>query len=365
MKISLVLGSGGPRGWAHIGVIQELEARGHEIAAISGCSVGSLVGGVYAAGKLPEFTEWLLQLTKSDVRSLLDFTLTDPGVVKGERVLNEIKEIVGEPNIEDLSLPYTAVAVDILSGREVWFQHGPLFLAIRSSISIPTLFTPVMIGDRLLVDGGVLNAVPVEPTLAHTTDFTVAVNLNGPALRTPHEVLQQKQEEERTLFDLSAIGDTWERTKKSIMSTDLFQQIEQRLFSEDDNDSADDAAEDMKDTAKTVEAKNAEEPADKKEQAAGADPELEQHKKAPVDTVEDTPITAQPLPDGLTTLGVMNLSLDVMQDFIQRYRNAAIPVPCTVQIPKDAVGDLDYHRAAELIELGSEKAAAKFDEMGI
>ncbi|MDO5025907.1 MAG: patatin-like phospholipase family protein [Trueperella sp.] len=358
MKISLVLGSGGPRGWAHIGVIQELTERGHEIATISGCSVGSLVGGVYAAGKLPEFTDWVLSLTKSNVRSLLDFTLTSPGLVKGERVINEIKEIVGEVNIEDLNIPYTAVAVDILSGREVWFQRGPLFLAIRSSISIPTFLTPVMIGDRLLVDGGVLNAVPVEPTLAHNTDFTVAVDLNGPALLTPHEVLRMKQEEERTLFDFSALGETWDRTKKSIMSTELFQQVEQRLFNEDNTDG--DAA-------------DQEDAADAPEQAGGTADQADgaeflsdhAHREAPVDTVTEAALAARALPEGLTTLGVMNLSLDVMRDFIQRYRNAAIPVPATIKIPKDAVDDMDYHRAEELIELGRKEAVKVFDEMGI
>jgi len=178
-SISLVLGSGGARGLAHIGAIEALREAGFRIESIAGSSMGALVGGMYAAGKIDMYTDWVCTLEQSDVFRLVDWTLSGGGLIRGDRIINRLRQIVGEVQIEDLELDYTAVAVDIEQGRELWLDRGPLFDAIRSSIAIPGLFTPHRYRGRLLVDGGILNPIPVAPTLRCLTDLTVVVNVNG------------------------------------------------------------------------------------------------------------------------------------------------------------------------------------------
>jgi NTE family protein len=180
MPISLVLGSGGARGYAHIGVIEELLAQGFDIQSIAGSSMGALVGGVYAAGKLDAYRDWVTPLAKFDVFKLLDLTISGGGFIKGDRIISAMREHVGDVNIEDLPISYTAVAVDLDAHREVWFSKGSLFDAIRASIAIPTVFRPHRYQGRLLVDGGLLNPLPVSPTLRDMTDATIAVDVNGP-----------------------------------------------------------------------------------------------------------------------------------------------------------------------------------------
>ena len=180
LSVSLVLGSGGARGYAHIGVIEELEAQGYAIRSIAGSSMGALVGGVYAAGKLASYTDWVRPLHRYDVLRLLDWTFTGGGFIKGDRIIGVLREIVGDTDIEELPIPYTAVAVDLDLQREVWFSRGPLFDAIRASIAIPTLIRPHRYQGRLLVDGGLLNPLPVSPTLRDFTDATIAVDVNAP-----------------------------------------------------------------------------------------------------------------------------------------------------------------------------------------
>lgn len=177
--VSLVLGSGGARGLAHIGVIRELEEQDYEIASISGCSIGALIGGIYAAGKLDVYEEWLSDITKLDILRLLDIAWGRRGLVKGDRIINALKELVGERDIESLSIPFTAVATDIGTGREIWLREGPLFDAIRASISLPLFFTPFEYKGMHLIDGGVVNPVPIAPTFNDHTDITIAVNLGG------------------------------------------------------------------------------------------------------------------------------------------------------------------------------------------
>jgi len=177
--VSLVLGSGGARGLAHIGVIHWLEENGFKIESISGCSVGALIGGIYAAGKLDDFESWVLSLSKVDIVTSLDLSWKKSGLVKGDKIINTLTELVGDVVIEDLPIAYTAVAVDILNEKEVWMNSGKLFEAIRASISLPLLFTPFRYKNVDLIDGGVLNPVPIAPTFNDETDFTVAVNLGG------------------------------------------------------------------------------------------------------------------------------------------------------------------------------------------
>lgn len=176
--VSLVLGSGGARGLAHIGAIEAIEAAGFEISSIAGTSIGALVGGIHAAGRLAEYREWARALERRDVLRLLDFAFGHPGLIKGERVIAAMKDLVGEHRIEQLSMPFTAVATDLEGQREVWITDGPLFDAIRASIAIPMVFTPHRLGGRELVDGGLLAPLPIAATRRYKADLVIAVDVN-------------------------------------------------------------------------------------------------------------------------------------------------------------------------------------------
>lgn len=177
--VSLVLGAGGARGYAHIGIINWLNAHGYDIRSIAGSSMGALIGGIYAAGKLDTYTEWVSALEQHDVFQLLDLSFGSSGLFKGERIIQTLRDLIGDYNIEDLPLSFTAVATDLDAEKEVWLSEGSLFDAVRASIAIPSLFTPFQYKGRLLVDGGLLNPVPIAPTLRDMTDLTIAVNLSG------------------------------------------------------------------------------------------------------------------------------------------------------------------------------------------
>ena len=177
-KIALVLSGGGARGLAHIGAIETLESHGYEITSIAGCSMGALIGGMYAAGKLPEVKDWVLALDRRKVLSLVDFSLSLTHLVKGNRVMEALKEIVPDVNIEDLPIPYTAVATDWNSGKEVVFDHGSLYDAIRASISIPLFLNPVRREDMLLVDGGLVNSLPLNRVVRHSGDLLFGINVS-------------------------------------------------------------------------------------------------------------------------------------------------------------------------------------------
>jgi NTE family protein len=180
-EVSLVLGSGGARGLAHIGIIRWLEENGYIIKSISGCSMGAVVGGIYAAGKLDEFEQWVRAIKRLDIISLLDISWRKNGLVKGDKIIDTLVNLVGDQKIEELPISYTAIAADISNEKEVWLQTGSLFDAIRASISLPMFFTPFAINGVDLIDGGVLNPVPIAPTFGDHTDITIAVNLGGPA----------------------------------------------------------------------------------------------------------------------------------------------------------------------------------------
>lgn len=179
-RVSLVLGSGGARGLAHIGVIQCLLARGFDIVSVAGASMGALVGGLHAAGKLDDYTQWVRGVGRFDILRLLDLSLGSPGLVKGERLITTLRDLLGDAQIEALPIPFTAVATDLADGRELWLASGSLFEAIRASISMPLFFQPYNYRGRLLLDGGVVNPVPMAPVFKDHSDLIIAVNLNGP-----------------------------------------------------------------------------------------------------------------------------------------------------------------------------------------
>lgn len=300
MKISLVLGSGGARGLAHIGIIEELEKRGYEIVSISGCSMGALIGGIYAAGKLDVFNDWIRSIDRFDVLKLLDISWTKSGLVKGDKVIELLKGLIGDRDIATLPIKYTAVAADIYDEKEVWLSSGSLFDAIRASISLPMFFTPVPYNNTLLVDGGVLNPVPIAPTFDDGTDFTLAVNLGGRVRdhsRMQKQDLDQTHDQGQSSFDdfLNQVG-----------MKDKFQGfIEQMGFS------------------------------------GGGSPSI----------------------DSLGAYDVANQSFDAMQSAIARQKLAAYPPDYVIEIARDACGTLDFHLAEDLIELGRAKARDLLDQI--
>lgn len=299
--MALVLGSGGARGYAHLGVLQELTARGHQVVAIAGTSIGALIGALVAAGKQDEFTEWALTLNQRKVWGLLDPALAGPGAIRGTKVVSRLAPMLGDTLIEDLPIPFTAVASDLTSQREVWFQRGPVTAAIRASIAIPGALTPVQMGGRLLVDGGLLNPVPVEPTLAVDSDFTLAVNLTGPD--SPADGTSALHEEAELPDGQDA--ETW-LTKVGLGP-------ERRRFG-----------------------RSGKEPA----------------------------AVSAPAPLPLSTMDVMMGSWETVQAAIARYRMATNPPDVVVNVPMRSCRSLDFHRAAEMIALGRRLGAKALDATG-
>jgi NTE family protein len=317
--VVLALGSGGARGYAHIGAIQVLRERGFEIVGVAGSSMGALVGGLLASGTLDEYTEWARGLGQLDVIRLLDPSISAPGVIRAEKVLARVRELLGDVAIEDLPLPYTAVATDLLTRREVWFQSGPLAPAIRASIATPGIFTPVMLNGRLLADGGVLNPVPIAPTAAVASDLTVAVSLNGERQGATEQVPARESAEARPFEEWF---ERFRRGASSLLDRDIVRSVRDRFGS--GSDAHDD----------------------------------------PVATSSGDDLFGA-LPAGLTKLDVMNQSLDAMQSVLTRYRLAGYPPDVLVEVPKDACRTLDFHRAAEMIDLGRTLTTAALDRLAL
>ncbi len=230
-SVSLVLGSGGARGLVHIGVIDWLVEHGYKIESISGCSMGALVGGIYAAGKLDAYKDWVVTLDKGDVIKMLDLSFSPGGLFKGEKIINKLLELVGRQKIEKLPINFTAVATNIENGKEVWFSEGSLFDAIRASIAVPLVFTPVTRGKHVLLDGGVINPVPIAPTMSDMTDITIAVNVDGESLDDHHveklsATIEEQDKDEENWFS-KMFDELQER-----FSLDKFERNEQLGFYE-------------------------------------------------------------------------------------------------------------------------------------
>ncbi len=227
--VALVLTSGSARGLAHIGAIEELEARGYRVQVISGSSMGAVVGGLYAAGKLDLYRDWMISLSRMDVFNLFDFAFSSSGLIKAERVFEEMARILGDAQIEDFEIPFTAVVTDVLAKKEVWMQQGSLFKAIRASVAVPTIVTPVYTDTQILVDGGVLNPMPIEPVLGYEYDLLIVVNTNAEIpyhnkyLPTPEEQTDAEVYEGR----LAQFRKKWSKylTYSSTPETDQTQKI--------------------------------------------------------------------------------------------------------------------------------------------
>ncbi len=198
-KVALVLSSGGSKGLAHIGAINVLEKNGFQITSVSGSSIGSVMGGLYAMGELPRYTEWVKTLDKKAIWGLLDFTVSTKGLIKGESVFNKMKTFIPDRNIEEMNIPFSAIATDLINEKEVVFDHGSFYKAVRASIAIPTVFTPVKYQDTILVDGGVLNPVPIDYVKRSGDDILVVVNLYGDKIEK--SIHKEENSKSETLID--------------------------------------------------------------------------------------------------------------------------------------------------------------------
>ena len=188
-KVALVLSSGGCRGYAHIGAIEALLEHGYEITSVAGCSMGALIGGIYAAGRLSDVKEWFCTLNRRDIFSLIDLSLGINHLVKGDRIMKRLQEIVPDVRIEELPIPFCAVATDVRTDSEVVFRSGSLFEAIRASCSMPTLFQPVEREEQYLIDGAISNGLPLELVARTEGDILVASNVSAPARKVRRKVL--------------------------------------------------------------------------------------------------------------------------------------------------------------------------------
>lgn len=202
--IALVLSSGGARGLAHIGAIEALEEHGYHISSIAGCSMGALIGGVYAAGKLKEYREWMKTIDRKKMLELTDFSFSINHLVKGDRIIEAIMAFVPDMAIEDLPIPYCAVATDWLNGEEVVFREGSLFDAIRASISLPLYYEPVRRDGRILIDGGVINPIPLNRVERHEGDLLVGVDVSGHNYKKQWERQQRLAEKHKADRSLKA-----------------------------------------------------------------------------------------------------------------------------------------------------------------
>ncbi|HET8930809.1 MAG TPA: patatin-like phospholipase family protein [Acidimicrobiales bacterium] len=336
MRVALALGSGGARGYAHIGAIQVLEERGFEIVGIAGSSMGALVGGVYAAGKLDEYTQWAESLTQLDVVRLLDVSVTSPGVIHAEKVLNKVRDLIGDVVIEDLPIPFTAVATDLAAGRPVWFQRGPVDVAIRASIAIPGVITPYVLNGRVLTDGGTLTPLPVAPTVGVSSDLTIGISLGAEErgrTHAPENASAEPQPAEEW------VG-RFRRSASLLLDSDIVRSVvgrfgagatDEQLGREDiDTDPADDTDADPADDAD-----------------AGIQDGNEE--------------IAAPK---FSRVAVMNRSLDIMQSALARHQLAAYPPDVLVEVPRTACRSLDFHKAVDMIALGRSLTETTLDAAG-
>lgn len=301
-RVALVLGSGGARGFAHIGVIEELEARGYEIVGVSGCSMGALIGGLYAAGKLKEYKAWVTGLTYFDLFRLIDVTWSPMGAIKGEKVMEVITGLLNGRSIESLPIPFTAVATDLVSQKEVWFQEGSLELAIRASVAVPGIITPVQDRGRTLVDGGLLNPLPITPAVAWHADLIVAVNVTSQnAGQTLDELVPDWKNRHKKETEPTAVGEWMGRMRGR--TGDLFDKLN---FWEG-------------------------------EEAASED------------SVENTEST-------WGKLNMMMQSFETTQAALAQYKIAGYPPDIVIDVPRSVCRSYDFHRAGQLIELGHKLA---------
>ncbi|AZG45178.1 patatin-like phospholipase family protein [Gordonia insulae] len=301
-RVALALGSGGARGYAHIGVIAELEDRGFEIVTVAGSSMGALVGGLHCAGKLDEYVDWVTGLSQLDVVRLMDVSLSKSGVIGAERILTRVREILDDIRIEDLRTPFTAVATDLNAGRAVWFQRDSLVDAIRASIAIPGVISPHEYDGRLLGDGGILDPLPVAPTSAVTSDVTIGVVLGADG--GPDQGATREPKTKRLL----------RRNVAPILDSDFVRSVRDRFGME-------------------------------------------------LPGTDDAGADAGPEPAKMGRIEVLSRSLDIMQEALTRYQVAGYPPDILIRIPRKSVRTLDFHKGTEMIAIGRSLTAHALDQL--
>ncbi len=327
-RVALGLGSGGARGYAHIGVARALAERDLQVVTVAGTSMGAMVGGMLAAGRLEEFADWACGLRQRDVLRMMVPRLGSAGMVDADRLLESLDDIFEDVNIEDLPIPFTAVATDLGSRREVWFQRGPLRAAVRASIAIPGVFTPVMLNGRVLVDGGLTNPIPLDPTVSVRSDLTVAVELTGPRAGDPGP-----QRQGSPVAGESAEQQRFEEWRHRLRRTlTVFSRADPEI---DDLDESEVMAE--------------------FEQAAHTEHDV---------VGERTAWGTDPLPARLRMRDVTAQSFEAMQAVVGRFRMAAVPADVHIVVPVDACRSLDFHKAPEMIDLGHQLAIEALDAAG-
>ena len=307
-RVALALGSGGARGYAHIGVIAELDSRGYEIVGVAGSSMGALVGGLHAAGALDEFTAWATTLTQRALLRLLDPSISAAGVLRAGKILDAVREMLGDKTIEELPIPYTAVATDLIAGKSVWLQRGPIDAAIRASIAIPGVIAPHLLDGRLLADGGILDPLPMAPIAAVNADLTIGVSLfRAETVGTADDTVDPE------------LTPTRERLNKLVRNTSALWErfgtgAETTLFpAEPDEDDIDDARQ-----------------------------------------------TTIPKLGGFA---VMNRTIEIAQAALARHQMATYPPDLLIEVPRTACRSMDFHRAAEVIQLGRDLTARALDNL--
>lgn len=303
--VALVLGSGGARGMAHIGVIEEIEARGYQIISVSGCSMGAVIGGFYCANKLDEFYAWAKSLSYIDLLRLVDFSFISNGAIRGDKVFSVLAEMLDDIQIEELPIPFTAVTTDLANSKEVWFQRGPLEQAMRASAAIPGLFQPVKRDDRLFVDGGVLNPLPIAASVSAHADHIIAIDLNAD-VPIPEPI------------DTAGI------------------EIAQPLIEE---------GEDKSDWLNAIVNK-----------ASGwfTSDDLEED-------VETAKAKAETNVSNLGKLEILYQMFEVMQASLSQYKIAGYPPDLLVRIPQSSGEMYEFHRTEELVNLGRQIAKEALD----
>ena len=319
-SIALALGGGGARGYAHIGAIRELEKRGYEITAIAGTSMGAVIGALYAAGKLSEFEKWARKLTMLDVVGLMDFSIGKAGAIKAERILSVVDEMLEGIEIQQLSIPFTAVATDLIANKEVLFQSGSTTLALRASVAIPGVITPVMIDGKLMGDGAMVNPVPVSPLKNATAKKIVAIDLAQGRLVDPFE----KEISEHFL-------------KRAIYET--------------------------VDASRNKVAEVAAKPSNRKlAKQLGVDTKIQNIVKLP----QETPLQKiiNDVPRAISSSDVFLMSIQTMQQKLTEIEFAKYKPDLVIGVPMDACGILDFHQAKPMIELGRKLTAEALSRSG-
>lgn len=331
--MALALGSGGARGYAHIGVIEAVAARGYDIVGVSGSSMGALVGGLQAAGRLDEFADWAKSLTQRTILRLLDPSISAAGVLRAGKILDAVRDILGPVAIEELPIPYTAVATDLLAGKSVWFQRGPLDEAIRASIAIPGVIAPHAVDGRLLADGGILDPLPMAPLAAVNADLTIAVSLSGSEAITNREPEPGATVEwlTRMVRSTSALLDT--TAARSLLDRPTARAVLSRLG------------------GPTGESEGWSHTADDEQPATG-------------DDATELPGVGTDVPK-LGSFEVMNRTIDIAQAALARHTLAVYPPDLLIEVPRSTCRALEFHRAMEVIAAGRALADEALDALEV